>query len=197
MKSFLRVFFAALAGMSLTVAVTQLTQAKSNKSDEIIHKARQLDLLNHLVPLVLTKDQMNKILVAVEKARSKVSQIEQMEATDLLNYESKINDAINKGISRDLVPSKDLLKELNRLFSAFTVRRQIAAGENADAVLAVLKSTLNAGQIKAAANSEDMKAFDPNLDPAKLSDDDKLKFYIKDIVLDPQAYDLLMRMSKA
>ena len=138
-----------------------------------------------------------KILVAVEKARSKVSQIEQMEATDLLNYESKINDAINKGISRDLVPSKDLLKELNRLFSAFTVRRQIAAGENADAVLAVLKSTLNAGQIKAAANSEDMKAFDPNLDPAKLSDDDKLKFYIKDIVLDPQAYDLLMRMSKA
>ena len=86
---------------------------------------------------------------------------------------------------------------MNRLFSAFTVRRQIAAGENADAVLAVLKSTLNAGQIKAAANSEDMKAFDPNLDPAKLSDDDKLKFYIKDIVLDPQAYDLLMRMSKA
>lgn len=197
MKSFIRVFLAVLAAMSMTVALAQISPDKAKKSDEILKKARQLDLLNHLLPLVLTKAQINKLLVVVEKARARVDQIRLMEASDLLKYESKMDDAVSKGVNKDMVPAKSLLVELNKLFTAFAVRRAIAAGENADEVLAVFKKELNEGQRKAAMNSHDFKAFDPNVDVSKLTDDDKLKFYIKDVVLDPYAYDLMIKMSKA
>lgn len=197
MKTFIRVFLAVLAAMSVTVAFSQLSPEKAKKSDDILKKARQLDLLNHLLPLVLTKDQINKLLVVVEKSRARVDQIRQMEATDLLKYETKVDDAVSKGVNKDMVPAKALLVELNKLFTAFGIRRSIAAGENADEVLAVFKKELNEGQRKAAMNSHDIKAFDPKIDVSKLTDDDKLKFYIKDVILDPYAYDLLIRMSKA
>jgi hypothetical protein len=197
MKNALKMFLAAMVGMSVTVAVTQVSPDKAKKSDEILAKARQLDLLNHMLPLLLTKPQIDKLLVVVEKSRAKVDQIRSMEHSDLLKYETKINDAVQKGIEKDLVPAKALLVELAKLFQAFTIRRQIAAGENADMVLEVMKKELNAGQLKAAMNSHDIKAFDPNIDVSKLTDDDKLKFYIKDVILDPQGYDLLLKMSKA
>lgn len=196
MNSMLRVFVAAFAGMSLAVGMAQLTSQRIQKSDDIIHKARQLDLLNHLVPLLLTKDQINKLLVVVEKGRAKVDQIKQLEASDMLKYDGKINDAINKGINNDLVPSKDLLNELSRLFNGFHIRRQVAANENADLILEVLRKELNAGQIKAAANSLDIKAYEPNIDEKTLTEEYRLRYYIKDVILDPQAYDLLMKMSK-
>src|SRR5688500_1496790 len=197
MKSTIRVFLAILAAMSMTFASAQLAPCKANKSDDILKKARQLDLLNHHLPLVLKKDQINKLLVVVEKARARVDQIRALEASDLLKFETKVDDAVNKGVNKDMVPAKSLLVELNKLFTAFSIRRAIAATENAEEGLAVSKKKLNEGQRKAAMNSHECKAFDPNVDVAKLSDDDKLKFYIKDVVLDPYAYDLMIRMSKA
>jgi len=196
MKSTFRVFIAAFVGASVAVAFSQFTPARAKKSDEILVKARQLDLLNHLLPLVMTKDQLNKVLGVVEKCRSKVDRIRLDEANELLKFEPKIDDAINRGVNRDLVPSKTLMVDLAKNFNAFSIRRQVAAGENADDVLAVMKKELNAGQLKTAANSHDLKVYDPNVDPSKLSEDDKLKFYIKDVILDPSCYDLLIKLTK-
>jgi len=196
MKSTLRVFLAAFAGVFLATAIGQLTSSKVQKSDEIIHKSRQLDLLNHLVPLVLTKDQINKLLVVLEKCRANVDKIKQLEATDMFKYEGKINEAISKGINQDLVPSKDLLKELSRLYNGFTIRRQVAANENADLVVEVVQKEFNAGQIKAAANSLDIKVYEPKIDEKTLTEEYKLRYFIKDVILDPQGYDLLLKMSK-
>lgn len=196
MKTFIRVFFAVLAAMSVTVALTQLSPDKAKKSDEILVKIRQIDLLNFMVPLILTKDQINKLLVVVEKCRSKVDQVRNEEATELLKFDSKVTDAVNKGINKDITPGKTLMIELNNNITKFAFRRQLVADENADLVLAVFKKELNEGQRKAAMNAHDIKAFDPRVDVSKLTDDDKLKFFIKDVILDPYAYDLLMRMSK-
>ena len=196
MKSFIRVFLAVLAAMSVTVALTQLSPDKAKKSDEILIKMRQIDLLNFMVPLVLTKDQINKLLVVVEKCRAKVEQVRNDEATELLKFDSKVTDAVNKGINKDITPGKTLMIELNNNLTKFAFRRQLTGDENADLVLAVFKKELNEGQRKAAMNAHDIKAFDPRVDVSKLTDDDKLKFFIKDVILDPYAYDLLMRMSK-
>jgi hypothetical protein len=198
MKTLLRAFLGAFLGVWLAIGITgQLTPDKAAKSLELLTKSRQLDLLNHMVPLIMTKEQINRILVPVEKARASVERIKLMEANDLIKYESKINDAVTKGINRDQVPAKALLVELNKLYTGFTIRRNVAAGENADLVYEVLQKELNAGQLKAAANSLDIKAYDPNIDPAKLTEEAKIKFFIKDIFLDPACYDLLVKMSKA
>lgn len=197
MNSALRVFIAAFAGASVAVAWSQFTPARAKKSDEILVKARQLDLLNHLLPLVMTKDQLNKVLTVVERCRAKVDRIRLDEANELLKYEPKIIDAIDRGVNKDLVPSKTLMVDLAKSFNAFSIRRQVAAGENADEVLAVMKKELNAGQLKAAANSHDHKVYDPNLDVSKLTEDDKLKFYIKDVILDPSCYELLIKLTKS
>lgn len=196
MKSFMRIFLAVLAAMSVTVALTQLAPDKAKKSEEILIKMRQIDLLNYIVPLVLTKDQINKLLVVVEKCRSKVDQVRNDEAAELLKFESKVTDAVNKGINKDITPGKTLMIELNNNLTKLAFRRQIVGDENADQVLAVFKKELNEGQRKAAMNAHDIKAFDPRVDVSKLTDDDKLRFFIKDVILDPNAYDLLIRMSK-
>lgn len=196
MKSLVRVFVASIAVIAAVSAPAQLQNDRAKRSEEILIKMRQLDILNHLVPVLMSKDQINKLLIPVEKAREKVKQIQDMEASDLAKFESKINDAIDKGLNKDLVPSRPLMVELAKLMQAFAIRRDIARGENADLVLEVMKKELNEGQLKAAMNSHDLKAYDPRLDVAKLSDDDKLKFYIKDIILDPYAYDILIKLSK-
>lgn len=196
MKSLLRAFVASIVVIAAVSTPAQLQTDRAKRSEEILIKMRQLDILNHLVPVLMSKDQINKLLIPVEKAREKVKQIQDMEASDLAKFESKINDAIDKGLNKDLVPSKPLMVELAKLMQAFAIRRDIARGENADLVLAVMKKELNEGQLKAAMNSHDLKAYDPRLDVSKLGDDDKLKFYIKDILLDPYAYDILIKLSK-
>ena len=196
MKSIIRIFLAVVAAMSVTVALTQLSPEKAKKSEEILIKMRQIDLLNYIVPLVLTKDQINKLLVVVEKCRSKVDQVRNDEAAELLKFESKVTDAINKGINKDITPGKTLMIELNNNLTKLAFRRQLVGDENADLVLAVFKKELNEGQRKAAMNAHDIKAFDPRVDVSKLTDDDKLRFFIKDVILDPHAYDLLIRISK-
>lgn len=196
MKNVFRVFVAAFVGASVAVAWSQFTPAKAKKSEEILIKARQLDLLNHMLPLVMTKDQLNKVLAVVEKCRAKVDRIRLDEANELLKFEPKIIDALNRGVNKDLVPSKALMVELNKSFTMFSIRRSAAAGENADDVLVVMKKELNAGQLKTAANSHDLRVYDPNIDPSKVSEDDKLKFFIKDVILDPNCYDLLIKLTK-
>lgn len=195
----IRIVLAVLATSALaTAAFAQggTSTQKANRSEEILKRVRQLDLLNHLLPLTLTKAQINDLLIPIEKSRQKVKQIEGLEADDLAKYESRVNAAVTGGADDGKVPSPDLLKEINRLFLAFSVRRQIAAGENADLVLAVMRRSFNKGQITVAANSIDPKAYDPTVDPKTLAEDDKLKLFIKDVLLDPQAYEILTRMAK-
>lgn len=192
-----RIFLTLFLLISLSLASPMaFAQTKTQKSDEILRKARQLDLLNHILPLVLTKSQIEQLLTPIEKCRKKVKEIEGMEADDLIKMETKVDAVLAKGYQNDLVPSRDLLREMNRLFNAFRIRRQIAASENADIMLEAMKKILNAGQLTTAEKSIDLKAYDPTADPEKISADDKLKFFIKDILLDPLSYDVLTKMLK-
>ncbi len=190
---FLCVFIVLAAISSTTLAQTT---DKAKRSDGILKKARQLDLLNHLLPLTLTKAQINSLLAPIEKCRRKVKEIEGLEADDLIKYEARIESVVADGADKGKVPSIDFLKEMNKLFIAFSVRRQIAAGENAEIVLAEIKKSWNKGQLTVASKSIDIKAYDPTYDAATATEDFKLSFYIKDILLDPQAYEVLVRMAK-
>ncbi|MBX3118256.1 MAG: hypothetical protein KF784_04265 [Fimbriimonadaceae bacterium] len=193
-----RVLLAVLLIVSIVAAAPAQTvpDATAKRSDAILSRARQLDLLNHILPLVMTKDQIKQLLPAIEKCRAKVKQVIQREADNLKLVEIEIDRAYEDGVKKGAVPSKELLNKLNRLFIGFAILRDAAASENADDVLAVMKSALNEGQLKTASKSLDIKVYNPKAEPDKMSDDEKIKYFIRDVILDPLAYDLLVALSK-
>src|SRR5437879_4481825 len=85
---------------------------QTKRSEEIVAKMRQIDILNQVIPLALTKDQINKLLPAVERARAKVIQTQKDEAVTLEKLDGKITAAIKKSIQDGLTPPRDLLDEL-------------------------------------------------------------------------------------
>lgn len=193
----MRTLLALLLSLMLVGGVSAQSAAdRAKKSDEILHKIKQLDLMNQLLPLLMTKDQLKKILPAIEKARQKVDQAMTKEFDMLRQFEGKVAKAHSDAFDKGAVPGRDLLNEIIKMFKALNIYRALIADENTDAVIKVLKETLNAGQIKAATNALDPQTFDPSLKPEQMTEDQKLRFFVKEILLDPAAYDVLVEMNR-
>lgn len=172
------------------------TSEQAKKSDEIVMKMRQIDLLNQIIPLVLTKDQINQLLPAIERARAKAALVQKDEASALRKLDGKISEAIKKAIETGVAPPKDLLNELATATTAMTEKRLLAMDENTDAVYKVFSDTCNAGQKKAAANSFSPAFINPGVKPDQLTDVQKIRFFVDNVLLDPQAHDLLVALAK-
>jgi hypothetical protein len=165
-------------------------------SEEVIAKMRQIDLLNQLIPLALTKAQIGALLPVVERARQKVTTIQKDEATALDKLDLKISNAIKKSVETGVAPPKDLLNELAEATQRMSVNRVLAIDENTSNVLKVFNETLNKGQKKAAANSLSPKLVNPNAKPEEITDDEKIKYFVQEILLDPQCYTILLQLEK-
>lgn len=176
------------------VAVSQPSSEKAKQSAATLDKMRQIDLLNHLLPLVMTKEQIRKILPSIEKARRDVRTQEDEEAKFLAQSSAKVEKAVKDGVDKGDVPDKQLLRELNAMIRLFSMKRKEIGDDNAKMVMEVAKTTFNAGQLKAMANSLDFKVYYPGVKPEEVKDEDKINLFIREILLDPLAYDLLVRM---
>ena len=183
--------------LSLGALAQGPTPADVKKTTDVLEKMRQIDLLNQMLPLLLQKDQMKKLLDVIDKARRDVRTQEAEEAKLIAGYADRVNQAVTNGIEKGDVPDKALLKELNALIQLMTMKRRAIADDNTDMVLAVVKTTLNAGQIKAAANSLSTAYTNPGVKPEEVKEEDKLRFFVRDILLDPLAYDILDRMYRS
>jgi hypothetical protein len=172
------------------------TPDQSKKSEQVLMKMRQIDLLNQIIPLALQKEQIDKLLPAVERARSKVVQIQKDEASALEKLDSKISDAIKTSEEKGVAPPKTLLEELAQATNNMSQKRMLAIDENTEAVLRVFNDVCNAGQKKAAANSLAPQLLDPSLEPDKMTQADKVRFFVGEILLDPQAYEVLVQLQK-
>jgi hypothetical protein len=168
----------------------------AKRSEVILSKMRQIDVLTQVIPLALTKDQINQILPAVERARAKVGTVEKEEAQILAGLEGKINDAIKKSEDSLVAPPQALLDELAQTTMKMAKKRQLVVDQNTDAVLKVFNQACNAGQKKAAANSLRPELIDPSLKSDKMTDEEKIRFFIEEILLDPQGYPVLIELLK-
>ena len=173
------------------------TQDKSAQSSAILDKMRQIDLLNHLLPLALQKEQIRAILPSIEKARRDVKLQTEEEAKLLQMQAAKVDKAVKDGIEKGDVPNKELMRELNAMVRLFSMKRQAVASDNAAMVLESVRKTLNAGQLKVAANSLDFKQYNPNIKPEEIKEEDRLKLFVQEVLLDPLAYDLLVKMQSS
>lgn len=168
-----------------TIVSAQLTQAeRARRSDEILAKARQVELMNQLLPLLLTPEQIEKLVPVIEQARKNVQEAEVKEYEVLLKLEPKLDAAITEGKDKKQIPSQTLLAEMKNTFNALNMSREILISQNVDMIMPVMKSTFNKGQLRAAIYAIKPQLFDPSLDPTKLDDDAKLRFFIKVIILD-------------
>lgn len=195
----MRTFLLALSACLLLAvsAPAQTAPADATKrAEEVLKKMRRIDLLNQILPLALTKQQITDLLPALEKARANVRKTERYEQEQLAKFEKELDDAIKAGIEKGVVPTREFTGKVARFYQALSINRQIAVNENLETVRPVLTKTLNAGQTKAATGLIDAAFFEPGAKKEDLTDARKLDIYIREVLLDPLAYDLLIQLSK-
>lgn len=186
--------FTFAVSLILALVGAGFAQDKSAQSTAVLDKMRQIDLLNHILPLALQKEQIRKILPVIEKARRDVRQWTDEEAKFLQQNAAKVDKAVKDAVDKGDVPNKELIKELNAMVRMFAMKRAAIAADNTQMVMEVMKTTLNAGQMKVAANALDFKLYNPNIKPEEIKEEDRLRLYVQEVLLDPLAYDLLVRM---
>ncbi len=165
-------------------------------ADRIAMKVHKLDLLNQILPVLMTKDQIKKLLPVVEKARDMVRKQEAAELEQMKKYEGQLDGAISDAMDKKQVTKSEVLGSLRGMARGLEGSRMIVIADNTELVRKKFVEVMNAGQVKAAANALDPRLIDPNAKVDSLSEDDKLKLWIRAILLDPMAYDLLVDISK-
>lgn len=185
----LLLFVSSIAGLQVT------REERAKKSEEVLKKVHQLELMNQLLPMVFTKEQLGKFLPAVEKARVAVREQEKIEYDFLMKLGPKVDVAL-KDAAKGKVPGNTVINECWATFRMFGMRRKAVADDNVEQVMKVFEPAINDGQKKTAINSIDVKAIDPSLDPKTASDSKKLELFVRVILLDPDAYDLMVQMLK-
>ena len=94
------------------------------------------------------------------------------------------------------MPSKETLDKIAEFYGSAQVIRQAYIADNVDQVYTVMAATLNKGQLKAAANSLTLAFYEPNVKPEDATEEFRIRVFVREVMLDPVTYDLLLLMSK-
>ena len=169
---------------------------KAKESTAILVKMRKVELLNQILPLVLTRDQILQILPTIERVRAKTRELTLKEHDALLQFDKSSQGMIDAGLQGKM-PDQSGVRDIEVFYEAVDINRQALMGENIDAMMAVLQKTLNKGQMKVMANSLTLKFFEPDVTTDEEKDDTvKERVFVREILLDPLTYDLFVQMSK-
>jgi hypothetical protein len=191
-----------LLALSLLLAAAAMAPAqdidpeKAKESTAILAKMRKVELLNELLPLVLTRDQILQILPTIERARAKTRELTNKEHDALLQFD-KSSDATINAAMKGKVPDQSAVRDIEVFYEAVDINRQAIMGQNIDAMMEVLQKVLNKGQMKVMANSLTLKFFEPDVTTAEEKDDNvKERVFVREVLLDPLTYDLFIQMTK-
>lgn len=164
-------------------------------ADRINFKIRRLQIVDQLLPVLLTKEQVRKLLPVIEKCRQDEVDLEKRELQEMKEFEPELDKVLDAAIKERKTADEEFYARYKKMTSAFVLTRQILVGSSTHKVLEAMKPILNEGQLKAAE-----KALDPRLfgetDPDSLSSDAKLKIWIREVLLDRATYDILVDMSR-
>ena len=192
-KSFLAL---ALLALFPTLVPAQAVGPDAAKSDAVMKKVGQLDVLIQIVPLALGKDQIPPLLNAIEKVRQKQKELYALESKDLATLDAKLTKTVDDSVQKNVYPTHETQNEVANLLRAMGVRRSVFNDEMVETVFAVCKKTLNEGQLKTMEKSLKPELLDPSLKGVAMDSDARVKFFVRKVVLDPLTYDLLVQMSR-
>jgi len=165
------------------------------RSQKVQENMRRIDLLMQLMPLIIRKDQFDKILPVYAKIKAEQRKVLEDEDKQLLALEAEVNESLKKARENGVFPKKDLVKKCILLVRALGIRRIMARGELSEMLYKTIDECFDSGQ-KKVMTSIDWKELDPSADLTGKSDADKMKFFNRVIFLDPLAYDILLDLDK-
>ncbi len=191
------------------IATTQNTPTEAQKKSQLAQlRISQLDVLVQVVPMVLRKEQFPAILTALEKIRADDQRTFKVEDDEINKLAKELDDTYDLAVKKGVYPSKDLIAKIGKVTRALGIQRQILSSVHVDDLYKVLvggpatpdspvqKGVLDAGQQKAVANSLDHKYFGETAKESEISDEKKIKIFIRYILLDPLCYDILVQLQK-
>lgn len=167
------------------------------KSEFTYAKISQLNIAKLVLPLLLDKKQINALLLSIEKCRRQEMTIREKDADELLKLDGEITKSLKEALEEGKLPSRELQQKIIKVQDALLIRRQIATNELVDEIYGACKATLNAGQLKAMANGLDPASVDPSLKGSTLTEEQKIKNYIRFVMLDAMTYEILKALAKS
>ncbi len=195
MKSFLLsiAFCLALVG---TASAQPISTERGKRSDEIFTKLRKIDLLNQILPLLLSKDQINKILPAIEQARAKQKMILGQEDDELAKLQAQVDEVYMKAVEKNEYPPKEFSAMIAAKTKSMSMKRSIALIEMVEVIQDLLVKVLNEGQKKALVGSFDARFIDPTKKPEDIAEGTRIRFYVERVLLDPLTRELLIEIAE-
>ena len=193
-----RIALTVVCLLSFACAFGQATPSPevSKKSGEILDKIGKLDMLNFLLPLAMTKEQYAKMLPILEKIRVLVRKVQEQEAEELRKLEAEVDAALKDAMDKGLPPTRELRNKIGGTFQKLSQIRQRSIEINVDTMYDALVGIWNAGQKKVAAQSLNPKDYDPNAKVEEMKDEEKIRIFIREIMLHPAAYDVMVKLSQ-
>ncbi len=193
-KPILFLILLSLAAFSSAQSIP--TETRIRRSSEILGKLRQLEILNQILPVVMTKEQIRQLLPTLEEVRATVKKTEELEYEEIAKLEGRVDAALKEAYEIGKVPTQELFTDYLKTFARLSKARQLITEVNSGKVLAKLKEILNEGQLKLAENALTVPLADPSQDPTKLDAERKQLYFVRQILLDPMTYDILIKLSK-
>jgi hypothetical protein len=168
--------------------------AQETHSTLIVEKIYKVDLLNQILPLLMTKEQLKALLPSIEDARQNVATVKKKEYEELRRLEGMLDRVISEGIEKGEVPKSEDRALAMKTIGSLSMGRQFVAASNSQKVADKLKEVLNKGQLKAAANSLDSR-FLEGKKVEEVSEDERINIFVREVLLHPQAYEVMRKMS--
>lgn len=188
----------ALALFALLVcgaAVAQVNASDPHKINATIEQLEELDLANRILPLLMTKDQIRKLLPEIEKCRSNVRAQEKKEADRIRPLQPEI-DKYSKEVLEGKMPPTEFTDKVSEMFEKFQNERLQVKVANALVLTEAMGKHLNEGQLRAAIGVVDKVYDDAKRTWVGGNETAKLQFYAVTIFLSDRAYDLLVKLAK-
>ncbi|KAA0228664.1 MAG: hypothetical protein AKCLJLPJ_00479 [Fimbriimonadales bacterium] len=179
------------------IAPANLTQTSDPyKVEPILTMLEEIDVANQILPLVMDREQLNKMLLQIEKCRGNVLAQEKKEADALKRAEAEIKKAHEEAL-KGIVPKDEFLTKMNKMFADFTNDRNGVKLANALLLRDAMKEILNPGQIKAAVGVVD-KVYNEQTRQWEPGDTErKLIFFATQVLMNEDTYQFLVKYKRS
>lgn len=195
MKSRLTFVLTLLVALS-AIAPAQLTAEQKAAADRVMRKIRKLEMYNQILPVLFTKDQIKAFLPALERYRSEVTKLELDENKILQGFERELDQNLERSANKGEIPESKTLNMAVIYFKAFAMKRKALVDETVAELTRLMKEKLNDGQVRSAANAMNPRLFLPDVDPEKMTEDQKLDLWVRMILIEAATYDILVELNK-
>jgi hypothetical protein len=132
----------------------------------------------------------------LERHRADADKIQVDEHRLLLQLEKDLDVALRGAETNGSLPDEKTMKNALVHFQAFVLKRKALVDDTVSKLLMLMREKLNAGQVRAAANAFDPAVFGMDVDKDTITEDKRLDYWIRIVLIDNTTYPILVELSK-